>query len=941
MLNTRVSWAKSGFVCLMIVARVLTNTGGVAAQSSDPSSLPLLSSGGLEYAGGFRLPGETVNGMSFSYGGQAVAYDPATNSLFISSLGYVAEVSIPAPVISSDVSAMPFARLLQPFEDPSEGHLRDLYDGDAKMEGLMVYGNRLYGTGYIYFDASNVQRVSHYSRSRQLNQPSFSGWSQVWETGGSGFVAGMMSLVPSEWQAKLGGKAITGQCCIPIVWRTSSGPAAFAFDPAQVGQPTASATPLLYYPGDHATLGSWSGANPTYGSTTQILGVAVIAGTRTVLYFGRNGMGTYCYGTGTPDQSLVGTTAPEGGPYCYDPTNSYKAPHAYPYRYQIWAYDLNDFAAVKAGTKQPWDVVPYGVWPLNLPTPESTMELGGVGYDAQRQILYVSQMRADHDGCCDYRPIIHAFRVNATPGAGTAPSNVVSSVTLTADKTAPQAVGTPVTFTAQPTGGVAPYQYKWIVSNGSTSTIAVNWTTSNRFTWTPTVESANYSVSVWVRSAGNAADVLEASTYLVFPVANTTKAIATISVALTANRVAPQAPFTPITWTATPAGGVAPHQYKWRIFDGTTWTVGASWSPTNSFVWTPSTANPNYRVEVWLRSAGSTADAPEASTASPFPIEAQAAGTGPVASVSLTANRTAPQPAGNPIAFTATPTGGTTPVVYKWFYFMGTTWTAFGDWSSSQNFTWYPTEPNANYRIRVWVKGAANTADQAEASAELPFAITATGTAPTAPTPTPVSSVALIPDKPSPQPAGNAIGFTGKPSGGTSPYLYKWFYFMGTTWTAFGDWSSNSNFTWYPTEPNANYRIRVWVKNAANTADQPEATAEQSFSITGVVTTTPVSSVRLTSDKSSPQGIGTPITFTATPSGGTAPFVYKWSVSGGAAPITTAWGSSNTFTWTPTTANNNYRVSVSVKRASNAADQAEATSEVRFNINTGKGNGKD
>ena len=110
MLNIRVSSAKSAFVCLMIVARALTNTSGVAAQSSDPSSLPLLSSGGLEYLGGFRVPAETANGMDFSYGGQALAYDPTTNSLFISNRNYVAEVSIPTPVNSSDVNAMPFAR---------------------------------------------------------------------------------------------------------------------------------------------------------------------------------------------------------------------------------------------------------------------------------------------------------------------------------------------------------------------------------------------------------------------------------------------------------------------------------------------------------------------------------------------------------------------------------------------------------------------------------------------------------------------------------------------------------------------------------------------------------------------------------------------------------------------------------------------------------------
>jgi cell wall-associated protease len=126
--------------------------------------------------------------------------------------------------------------------------------------------------------------------------------------------------------------------------------------------------------------------------------------------------------------------------------------------------------------------------------------------------------------------------VNATPGGSTAPPNTVSTVTITADKTAPQPVGTTVTFTAQPTGGIAPYQYKWLVSDGSTSTVAVNWTTSNRFTWTPT-ESGSYAVSVWVRSAGNAADVQEASTSLAFT--TSTGTAAATAVAMTANRVAP------------------------------------------------------------------------------------------------------------------------------------------------------------------------------------------------------------------------------------------------------------------------------------------------------------------------------------------------------------------------------------------------------------------
>ena len=64
MRETCALWAKCGLVCLMILAAAGgMNSGRVAAQSSDPSTLPLLSSDGLQYVGGFRLPAETATAM--------------------------------------------------------------------------------------------------------------------------------------------------------------------------------------------------------------------------------------------------------------------------------------------------------------------------------------------------------------------------------------------------------------------------------------------------------------------------------------------------------------------------------------------------------------------------------------------------------------------------------------------------------------------------------------------------------------------------------------------------------------------------------------------------------------------------------------------------------------------------------------------------------------
>ena len=52
-------------------------------------------------------------------------------------------------------------------------------------------------------------------------------------------------------------------------------------------------------------------------------------------------------------------------------------------------------------------------------------------------------------------------------------------------------------------------------------------------------------------------------------------------------------------------------------------------------------------------------------------------------------------------------------------------WRPIGSWTASNQFSWTPTKADAAYRVSAWVKRAANAADEAEASAERPFAITA------------------------------------------------------------------------------------------------------------------------------------------------------------------------------------------------------------------------
>ena len=602
---------RSGSVRIAFVAAAaLISALGVSpsAQSTDPSTLPLLSFEHVLYQGGFRLPGSAANGDTFSFGGRQLAFNPEGRTLFVGSrAGRVAEVSIPTPVNSSNPNALPFAGFVQGFFDPTEGRLSEVATDGIALDSLMVYGNRLYGSAVIYYDATNSQRVSHFSRSLQLGDASFQGWSAVWQADRTGFVSGAMSAVPPEWQPLLGGPAVTGQCCVPIVGRTSWGPAAFSFNPSQVGQSLVPATPLLYYDGAHPTLGTWDNSNPVYSASIQMGGMVIVPGTRSALYFGTIGTGPNCYGNGTGNPALVGTAGPDGEIYCYDPTNSDKGSHQYPYRYQIWAYDLNDLAAVKAATKHPWDVLPYGVWPFDLPTQSTQIRLGGVGYDATTRTLYVSQLAADQDGY-SYRPVIHALLLNAGQAASDDPTgDAVSSVSLISDLPFPQNPGTSIRFRATPRNGAGPVKFKWMTFDGSSWTVQKPWSTDSEFTYVPASVSPSFRVGVQARNANSTDENGEASAVLDFPIGtNPTEPPPVVSsVTLTSNIPSPQQANTKVKWTATAVGGVSP-QYRWLVYDGTTWTTAREWSSSNTFDWTPRVPHEWQRVSVWARSGGST-----------------------------------------------------------------------------------------------------------------------------------------------------------------------------------------------------------------------------------------------------------------------------------------------------------------------------------------------
>jgi hypothetical protein len=152
------------------------------------------------------------------------------------------------------------------------------------------------------------------------------------------------------------------------------------------------------------TLGAWEGGSPWFNGSTRIQGVVFPKGSSSVLFFGIRGLGPFCYGHGTDDPELAGRWAEDGVLNCFDPASSAKGTHSYPYANSVWAYDARDLVAVRNGTKQEWEVIPYSVFDLDLP--RSGGAIIGAAYDDATGLIYLSQTWADAE-----LPVIHVFHV--------------------------------------------------------------------------------------------------------------------------------------------------------------------------------------------------------------------------------------------------------------------------------------------------------------------------------------------------------------------------------------------------------------------------------------------------------------------------------------------------------------------------------------------------
>ena len=344
----------------------------------------------FRYEGSFRVPG----GESLAYGGAGLGYNPANNSLFITGHNHhqlTGEISIPDLGRASDSSALPQASFLQQLEDVTDGKLPAISqprENDyGRIGGYLVDGNDLIVSAYDYYDADNTQVRSHLLTDTSMGASS--GMVSLTDSVQARWLGGAMTKIPATWQDEFGGHSYMGGLSgISIAGNSSVGPSAATFSRASLAG-NDPATLVLGYPLSAAIDGDPDKKSSLWNLTSEVRGMVFPEGSSSVLYFGTHGVGDYCYGTGSA---------------CGDPQRSSKGTHAYPYQYQIWAYDAADLAKVSRGEASAESIRPYGVWKLDLPYSARYTEIGGATYDPATGRIFISQGFADGD-----RPVVHVY----------------------------------------------------------------------------------------------------------------------------------------------------------------------------------------------------------------------------------------------------------------------------------------------------------------------------------------------------------------------------------------------------------------------------------------------------------------------------------------------------------------------------------------------------
>jgi hypothetical protein len=262
----------------------VSHGGTEAGVATEERGQPRVQPADFQYLGAFRLPGDGERPATFAYGANAATFNPDGDrngrndgfpgSLFIMGhdrMAYgelpngnqIAEVDVPAPVVSKDPEALTQARFLQPFREAARGLFTE-YD-ELPRVGMQYLNSSATGPkihlawGQHFHEDPADQGPTHAWIEPDLSHPNPRG---AWHVGQESpyAVNGYLFEIPAEWADR----HASGRCLATGRYRdgawSGQGPALIAYRPwtNASGAPAAAearleATVLLKYANSRET----------------------------------------------------------------------------------------------------------------------------------------------------------------------------------------------------------------------------------------------------------------------------------------------------------------------------------------------------------------------------------------------------------------------------------------------------------------------------------------------------------------------------------------------------------------------------------------------------------------------------------------------------------------------------------------------------------------
>jgi len=257
--------------------------------------------------------------------------------------------------------------------------------------------------------------------------------------------------------------------------------------------------------------------------------------------------------------------------------------------------------------------------------------------------------------------------------------------------------------------------------------------------------------------------------------------------------------------------------------------------------------------------------------------------TGPGATASLAADKASPQPSGSTVTFTASSNGCSNPEYRYYVQAPGAPWKLARDYGPA-TFQWNTTGlATGTYNVDVWVhqKGSGTPY---EAYSLMPFVLA---------NPLACTGTTLTSNKASPQQTGTVITMTAATTVCPQPSYRFYIKRPNGIWYLMRDYGA-ATWAWNSAgEAPGTYLVNAWVRQSGT-----QAAYEDFHYLTFVLSPAAAcANATLTSDKASPQALGTVVTFTATATGCSEPvFLFYIRRPNGTWYIARNYGAS-TFAW--------------------------------------------